>query len=118
MKRVLIAVTCDEHRAEMLTRHPDYLVVFSAPDCTQRSVMDPRDRVGDGENVTAAPLLLKLDEVASQLRLSVRKVSDLIADGELDSVKVGGARRVRAVDLDAYVARLGEQTERITSASS
>lgn len=52
-------------------------------------------------------LLLTVPEVASLLRLSRAKVYELIARGDLVSVKIDGARRVRRVDLERYVATLG-----------
>ena len=51
-------------------------------------------------------LLLKIPEVAAQLRISRAKVYELMASGVLPSVKVDGCRRARSEDLAAYVARL------------
>lgn len=48
-------------------------------------------------------MILKLDEVAEQLRVSQRTVLRLIRKGELVGIKVGGQWRVRDFDLDAYV---------------
>jgi excisionase family DNA binding protein len=48
-------------------------------------------------------LLLKIPEVAENLGISRAKVYELMAAGDLPSVKIGGCRRVRAVDLVAYV---------------
>jgi len=51
-------------------------------------------------------LLLKIPDLAAQLRISRAKVYELMASGVLPSVKVDGCRRVRSEDLAAYVARL------------
>ena len=48
-------------------------------------------------------LLLKIPEVATSLGISRAKVYELLADGSLPSVKIGGCRRVRASDLIVYV---------------
>jgi len=51
--------------------------------------------------------LLTVPEVVERLRVSRSKVYDLMSRGELLSVRVHGCRRVRAEDLDRYVAGLG-----------
>jgi excisionase family DNA binding protein len=45
------------------------------------------------------PLLLRVDEAAEALALSRTKVYELMASGELESVKVGRARRVPTAAL-------------------
>jgi excisionase family DNA binding protein len=53
------------------------------------------------------PLILwDTDEVARRLSVCIRTVKSLIADGQLESVKIGRARRVPAGALAAYVSRL------------
>lgn len=52
------------------------------------------------------PVLLTVVEAGQQLRLSRSRVYELIRDGKLRSVKVGGARRVPAAAVDAYVRTL------------
>lgn len=47
--------------------------------------------------------LLTLDEVADRLGVSLSTVKNRVRSGELTSVKVGGLRRVRPVDLKEYV---------------
>lgn len=54
-------------------------------------------------------LLLTIPEVADLLRLSRAKVFEIVARGDLVSVKIDGARRVRRVDLERYVAELVER---------
>ena len=51
-------------------------------------------------------LLLTLDEVAVSLRISKSKAKKLVAAHEIRSVQVGRLRRVRASDLNSYVAGL------------
>ena len=52
-------------------------------------------------------LLVRIPEVAERLSLSRAKVYELIASGELVTVKVDGCRRVRTTDLAAFVDALG-----------
>jgi excisionase family DNA binding protein len=53
-----------------------------------------------------SPLLLTVERAAERLELSRTKVYELIADGELESIKIGGSRRVPAAALHDYVERL------------
>jgi len=63
-----------------------------------------------GSNVISLPeprkpeLVLTLSEVANHLQLSLSSVKRLVRSGELVSIKIGAARRVRAGDLDDYIA--------------
>lgn len=51
-------------------------------------------------------LLNSIDEARGQLRLGRSTVCNLIATGELESVKIGRARRIPQDALESYVARL------------
>ncbi|WP_233617745.1 helix-turn-helix domain-containing protein [Actinomadura sp. WAC 06369] len=53
--------------------------------------------------------LLTVPEVMAALRLGRCKVYDLIRSGELESVKVGRARRVPADAVDAFIDNLREE---------
>jgi excisionase family DNA binding protein len=53
-----------------------------------------------------ARLLLRLREVARRLDASLAFVERLVASGELPSVKLRGARRVLAADLEEFVRQL------------
>ena len=53
-------------------------------------------------------LLYKVSDVADALSLSRAKIYELINSGALRSVRIDGARRIRASDLAAFVASLGE----------
>ena len=55
------------------------------------------------------PLLLTVTEAAQRIRLGRSFTYDLIRRGELRSVKIGGARRVLAADLEEFVQRLRDQ---------
>jgi excisionase family DNA binding protein len=58
-------------------------------------------------------------EVAQLLAgVSERYVWHLIASGELEAVKVGGRRVVRAEALDAYLERLTEDERRVRAAAT
>ena len=52
-------------------------------------------------------LLLKIPEAAGYLGLSRAKVYELIGDGALPAVKIGGSRRIRVSDLLDFVNGLG-----------
>jgi excisionase family DNA binding protein len=47
--------------------------------------------------------LLNVPETADNLRLSERKVWQLIADGDLRVVRIGGRVLIRPVDLAAFI---------------
>jgi excisionase family DNA binding protein len=48
--------------------------------------------------------LLKVREAADRLGLGKSKVFELIARGELDSVKIDGARRISERAIDEFIA--------------
>ena len=56
--------------------------------------------------MSAAPLLLSVEESAAQLRIGRSRMFDLIRRGEVLSVKVGGSRRIPYDSLRDYVNRL------------
>lgn len=68
-------------------------------------------------------VLLKVPQVMARLGLGHTKVYDLMASGELRSVKVGRSRRVPSEELDRFIADLdgdwpcGAYTGRIVSSS-
>jgi excisionase family DNA binding protein len=51
-------------------------------------------------------LLLRIPEAAAQLGISRAKLYELITDGSLPSIRLGGCRRIRACDLDDFVEAL------------
>jgi excisionase family DNA binding protein len=53
-------------------------------------------------------LLLKVPDVVARLGISRAKVYELMASGELPSVRIGGSRRIRTRDLEAFIAELDE----------
>jgi excisionase family DNA binding protein len=60
----------------------------------------------DGSGEPVVRLLYRVSEVASALGLSRAKVYELISSGALRSVRIDGARRIKAADLEAFVASL------------
>lgn len=54
-----------------------------------------------------APLLLTVEEAGAALGVGRTLMFELIARGDIRTVRVGRLRRVRPDDLDAYVAALG-----------
>jgi len=54
------------------------------------------------------PRLMKVPEVVARLGLSRAKVYELMANGELRSVRIAGARRVDSEDLERFVAELDD----------
>ena len=63
----------------------------------------------DGTAEQVSRLLYRVSDAASALSLSRAKVYELINSGALRSVRIDGARRIRATDLEAFVASLGEE---------
>ncbi len=51
-------------------------------------------------------MLYRVSEAAQKLAISRSKMWELLARGEIESVKIDGARRVTPAALDAYVQRL------------
>jgi excisionase family DNA binding protein len=51
----------------------------------------------------ASGRLLRLDEVAERLSISKSMAWKLVAHGQIRSVRIGRAVRVRPADLDLYV---------------
>jgi len=58
------------------------------------------------DNTTVDQLLFRPDEAAQRLGIGRTKVYELMARGELRSVKIGAARRVSATALADFVAAL------------
>ncbi|MFD0856516.1 helix-turn-helix domain-containing protein [Actinomadura adrarensis] len=56
-------------------------------------------------------LLLTVQEAAQALAISRSKLYELIASGELPSVRIDGSRRVPLTALDAYINSLMERKE-------
>jgi excisionase family DNA binding protein len=55
-------------------------------------------------------MLYKPDEAARLLGIGRSKVYELLAADELESVKVGSARRIPAAALEEFVARLRDES--------
>ncbi len=53
-----------------------------------------------------SPLLLTVERAAERLEVGRTKVFELMATGQLESVKIGRARRIPADALRVYVQRL------------
>lgn len=58
-------------------------------------------------------LLMRYEDVADALDLSVPTVRRLVKAGRLPAVEVGGARRVRRCDLEDFIAGLGPGANRM-----
>jgi excisionase family DNA binding protein len=58
------------------------------------------------DQTTIEPLLLTANEAAEALAIGRSKVYELIMSGELESVRIGGCRRVPADALVQFVAGL------------
>jgi excisionase family DNA binding protein len=56
--------------------------------------------------LTVAPRLYRLSEVATMLGVSADRVRELVRDGDLPSVRLGGQgwHRFRAEDVEALIA--------------
>ena len=64
--------------------------------------------MSEGSSEAVTRLLYRVGEAAVALGLSRAKVYELINSGALRAVRIDGARRIKAVDLEAFVASLGE----------
>lgn len=60
---------------------------------------NPQDAANGSE-----PVAYRLCDVAAKLALGLRTVEGLVATGELNSFKVGRARRVSAAAIDEFLA--------------
>jgi excisionase family DNA binding protein len=53
-------------------------------------------------------LLLRVPDAAAQLDISRAKLYEMIADGVIPTVKIGGCRRIKTEALRNYVAQLSD----------
>jgi excisionase family DNA binding protein len=56
--------------------------------------------------MSESKLLFRIEEAADALSLSRARVYELIQEGRLRTLKIGGSRRVASQDLDDFVERL------------
>lgn len=56
-------------------------------------------------------LLYRVEEAAQLLAIARCTVFDLIARGELESVKIGASRRISRTALERYITRLSDDAE-------
>lgn len=70
----------------------------------------PSGRAAEAAVTLAAdqPLLYTVAETARMLALGVSAVNELIARGEIESVKIGASRRITRTGIEAYVRHLAE----------
>jgi excisionase family DNA binding protein len=61
-----------------------------------------------GSDQPVARLLYRISEAAVALGLSKAKIYELINSGAIEAMRIDGARRIRAADLEAFVASLGK----------
>lgn len=74
------------------------------------AVLDHNPEVLDPQSPAPTAALLTPKDAARMLSLGRSRVYELIASGDLPSVKVGRSRRIRLVDLERYVADLEPET--------
>ena len=60
------------------------------------------------------PLLLRIDDAAQRLSISRATMYRLIQRGEMPIVRIGSAVRVRAIELDLWVAGIRANTSETT----
>lgn len=58
------------------------------------------------DQATIEPLLLTANEAAEALAVGRSKIYELIMSGKLESVRIGGCRRIPREALDAFVSQL------------
>jgi excisionase family DNA binding protein len=78
------------------------------PDQLEAAWLAVRDRQGPPQVVSdvdgAQPLTMTIQAAAGRLRVGKRTAERLVARGELPTVEIGGAVRVRVRDLEAFEA--------------
>lgn len=57
----------------------------------------------ESETLFARPTLLKASDIARILNISKAFAYQLMQKGDIPTVKIGGARRVRPEDLERYI---------------
>jgi excisionase family DNA binding protein len=62
--------------------------------------------------MSEAKLLYRPEEAAEALGISRARLYQLMAEGEIGSVKIGASRRIPAVDLERYVSQLRAHHEK------
>jgi excisionase family DNA binding protein len=72
------------------------------------------DSAVSGDPAAVDQLAFDYRAAADRLGVSDRSVRRLVADGKLDAVEVAGCKRIRAADLENYVAALPAVGERAT----
>lgn len=73
---------------------------------TTKGILMTHDALDDRDLAAIPRLLLTVTEAGKSLGISRSMVYELIAGGQLTSVKVGGARRISYDSLVAFVRRL------------
>ncbi len=72
---------------------------------TERQALMGRERIGSADPADLAePRLLRIDDVAERLAVSRSMAWKLVTYGQLRSVRIGRAVRVRPQNLAAYIA--------------
>jgi excisionase family DNA binding protein len=71
---------------------------------------DRRGHTAPRPSVTKAEDVYTVKEAATHLKVSLRKVKYLLADGELGSIRSGRRRLIRASDIQAYLDSAGVRT--------
>ena len=76
-----------------------------APSRNRPTLLDAGSKANDLRPLTLAERLLTVKEVAGLLHISRSAVYNLVSRGDLPSLKIGYARRIRRRDLQRYMAR-------------
>jgi excisionase family DNA binding protein len=63
------------------------------------------DEIGDSTGVDPDLILFRISRIEELLGLSRSRICQLIASGELNSIKIGASRRVSASQLREFLAR-------------
>jgi excisionase family DNA binding protein len=66
---------------------------------------DAAQRSPENGNKAPEPKAYTISAAAEALSIGERKMAELIRDGEIQSIKIGRARRIPRESLDAYVKR-------------
>lgn len=85
---------------------------------TQHGVRDPQGAGAPHARAGDMPRFLTLADVAQTLNISASQAYALVRNGELPAIKVGGRGqwRVEATELEAFIARMYEDTRAFVAA--
>jgi excisionase family DNA binding protein len=77
---------------------------------TERFAQMPEGSKDAVDGVTASTRLLRIQQVSETLSVSSSMAFKLVATGQLRSIRIGRAIRIRPADLEAYIEQAARET--------